>query len=53
MKNRSQRYGINRPKHGYKCTKYKRCLSNAKATFEAQFMKKLRKTGDALKKRCL
>ena len=29
MKNRSYRYDINRPKprHGHKCTTYKKCLS--------------------------
>ena len=49
MKNRLHRYNINRPmsRHGHKYSKYKKgysmkmfyVLSNAKVTFEAQFMK--------------
>ena len=58
MKNRSQRYDINRPRpaHGPKYTKCKMCLSimmvlrNRYATFEAQFMKKLSNTEAELKK---
>ena len=60
MKNRSQRYNINRrrPSHGHKYTKYKVCLSimtvicikQHLATFAAQFMKKLSSTEAELKK---
>ena len=54
IKNRSQRYDINRPRprHGHKYIKYKMCLrimmvyalSKAYTTFEAQSMKKLNKS---------
>ena len=54
MKNRSQRYDINRPrlKYGHKYTKYKmyliimivQVLSNTYEIFESQFMKKLSDT---------
>ena len=54
IKNKSHRYEINRSRsrHGYKYSKYKKCLSMMKliyskqhlTTFEAQFMKKLRNT---------
>ena len=59
MKNRSHKYGINRPRprNGHKYTKYKLCLSimivlcinQHQATFETQFMKKLSSTGTELK----
>ena len=46
MKNRSYRCNTDSPgsRHGHKYSKYKKCLSmyvlsNAEATFEAQFMK--------------
>ena len=54
IKNRSQRYDINRPRprHGHKYIKYKMCLrimmvyalSKVYTTFEAQSMKKLNKS---------
>ena len=58
MKNRLQSYNINRTrlKHGPKYTKYKMCLkikmvlSNTKARFKVQFMKKLSNTEAELKK---
>ena len=63
MKNRLNRYNINRlrSRHGHKYTKYKYVsvkwwlyvLSNTKATFEAQFMKKFSKTKAELKKALL
>ena len=59
MKSRSQGYDINRPKwrYGQKYTQYKMCLSimrlyvlsNTKATFEDQLMKKLSNTEGELK----
>ena len=60
MKNRSQRYDINRPKskHGCKYTKYEMCLviimviciKQHIVLFEAQFMKKLSDTEAKVKK---
>ena len=63
MKNRSHRYDINRHRSSHECkySKYKKCLSvimmimwhtlrNSKATFEAQFIKKLSNTDAELKK---
>ena len=60
LKNRSHKHDINRPRsrHGRKYSKYKKCLtmmclyvwSNTWATFEAQFMKNLKKTEAELKK---
>ena len=60
-KNRSHRYGKNRPRfrHGHKYRTYKKCLSimmliyilsNTYAAYEAQFMKKLSNTETELKK---
>ena len=60
MKNRSHRYGINRPRsrHEHKYSEYKKCLSmmmlvcikQRLRAFEAQFMQKLSNTEAELKK---
>ena len=59
MKNRSHRYSINRPmsRHRHRYGKYKTCHTmmmliciKQQATFEAQFMKKLRIIEAELKK---
>ena len=52
MKNRTHRHDTNRPRyrHGHKYSRYKKCLwwyfhvlSNTYVTFEAQFIKNLKK----------
>ena len=62
INHRSQRHDINkyRPRHGFKYTKYKMCLSimiviyiKQHLSTEVQFIKKLSNTEAEFKKRCL
>ena len=52
IKNRLHRYYVNRPKprHGYKQTKCKMCISLMMVIFQAQFMRKLSNSEAELKK---